>query len=332
MGKKKTPKIIEPLDLSVLHEQVVPVLLEDSMAEAGRKILLRNFVQMLSHEPGARTGEEIENVHQMRVATRRMRSAFRVFKPYYKTKVVQSFVKSLKTIADALGVIRDLDVMIDDLEQHQAKLAQPDQPAHQATIDQLNARRDKTRGKLIVLLDSDAYQQFVQVYANFLTQPGKGLKGMDTGGINPYQVRHVVPVVIHHYLANVRAYDVVIENAELATLHALRIDFKQLRYTIAHFSDVLGTTSQQFIKDIKTMQDYLGRLNDIRVARPYLKPYLKGKRAAFLDDVSKVALQTYLVMLKDEETQRYIDFPEAWAKFNTRTVQRKLADSLLVLR
>ena len=64
-----------PLEL----RETVGMLPSDSMAEAGRKALHFNFERMLLHEPVARLGADIEGVHDMRVATRRMRSAFRLF-------------------------------------------------------------------------------------------------------------------------------------------------------------------------------------------------------------------------------------------------------------
>ena len=52
------------------------------MDEAARKTLLFHFERMLKHEPGTREGEDAEELHDMRVATRRMRAALRVFDGY----------------------------------------------------------------------------------------------------------------------------------------------------------------------------------------------------------------------------------------------------------
>ena len=51
----------------------------EKVSEAGRKVLYLHFLRMLKHEPGTRAGEDIEELHDMRVATRRMRSAFQLF-------------------------------------------------------------------------------------------------------------------------------------------------------------------------------------------------------------------------------------------------------------
>lgn len=329
MGKKAKEKAPGPIDIGALQDQVVSLTPLDTMGEAGRKILLNSFVRMLEREAGTRTGQDIEDLHRMRVATRHMRSAFKLFTPYFKKKTVQPFVETLKTLAGVLGVVRDLDVMIDDLTDHQSTLDDKGKDAFQKVIARLDKKRVKARKKLIAYLDSNQYQMFCHEFGMFLTKSGSGLRSRKPKGPAPFQVRHVIPGVIHQHLATVRAYDTVVDNAKLKTLHALRIEYKRLRYTIAHFSDVLGKSSQGFITDIKVMQDYLGRLNDISVAQPFLATILSDDS---LTDSNRTVLEGYLTALADEETQGVAGFRDVWDRFNSRTVQRKLSDSLLILR
>ena len=76
------------------------------------RLLAVQLNRMKRHEAGSRTGEDIESVHQMRVAIRRMRSLFRLVGAYYKPKTVDKYSRDLRRIARALGNIRDLDVLI----------------------------------------------------------------------------------------------------------------------------------------------------------------------------------------------------------------------------
>ena len=78
---------------------------------------------MQGHEAGSRTGEDIESVHKMRVAVRRMRSLLQLTGDYYKGKSIAETERRLREIARALGAIRDLDVLILDLQQFSAPLA-----------------------------------------------------------------------------------------------------------------------------------------------------------------------------------------------------------------
>src|SRR5205823_8758044 len=86
---------------------------DDTLAEAGRKVLRMNLLRMLEMEPGIRAGEDIEAVHRMRVATRRMRAAWRVFDGAYRKRLQQRYVRELRVVATALGTVRDTDVQLE---------------------------------------------------------------------------------------------------------------------------------------------------------------------------------------------------------------------------
>jgi CHAD domain-containing protein len=73
------------------------------MAEAARKTFLFHFRQMLVHEPGTRRGADIEALHDMRVATRRMRVAARVFAKYLDSEATRPFKAELKRAGGVLG-------------------------------------------------------------------------------------------------------------------------------------------------------------------------------------------------------------------------------------
>ena len=98
------------------------VLPDDPMSEAGRKVLRFHFERMLAHEPGTRLGEDIEELHDMRVATRRMRSAFGVFSPYFDPDALQPFFKGLRRTGRALGGVRDLDVFMEKAQRYRNML------------------------------------------------------------------------------------------------------------------------------------------------------------------------------------------------------------------
>lgn len=316
------------VDLDALRANIAPVEPTDNMAEAGRKILLADFVKMLEHEAGSRTGDDIEDVHQMRVATRRMRSAFILLEPYFKTKPTRPFVSGLRDVARALGAVRDLDVLLEDMGHQRQALDVNDAVNLQGAIDALKKRRRKARKKLVALLDSASYRQFVKAYAAFLTKPGRGAKSPESA-TDPHQVRHVLPREIHAHLADVRAYDTVLDGAPPATIHALRIEFKRLRYVIDYFEDVLGASGTAYEKEIKRMQDLLGRYNDIDVAHQVLGGLLENGKFKAED---KAAVEAYLQHITAESHEIEAKLPAAWAHFNTRAVQQKLANALLVLR
>ena len=315
--------------ITKLKKRLQPLQATDDMPQAALKILGQYLMDMLRHEAGSRTGQDIEDVHKMRVATRRMRSALRIFKPYFRSKVLRPYEQMIKDTAKVLGDVRDLDVMLADLKAYQAQQTPQEQSALQEVIDKLKRKNRLARVKLIAWLDTNKFQRFVKDFARFVHVEGnsKGKAAIEpASATEPYQVRHVAPVIFYAHLAAVRAYDNVIAEADIETLHALRIEFKRLRYVVTFFEAVLGASAERFIDEIKALQEYLGRLNDVQVAQATLSK-LSG-----LSDDAKAALGRYFQVIQAETDEKFTRFPQAWAHFNSRTVQRQLSDALLVLR
>ncbi|MFN8528999.1 MAG: CHAD domain-containing protein [Anaerolineae bacterium] len=306
-----------------LKTHVQSVLPEDTMAEAGRKALLPDFIDMLSHADGSRTGEDLEEVHDMRVATRRMRSALRLLSDYYKPKSIQTFNRSLRKVAGALGSVRDLDVLIENLQKYQAKLGDEQKALFQPVIDRLDGDRQHARRVLVRVLDKGDFRRFVNDYAEFLTTQGAGARSQDG---TPAQVRYLLPTLIYEHLGTVRAYDAQIAEGDAATLHALRIEFKRLRYIVSLFASVLGSSSKNFINELKAIQDHLGNLNDSRVAQDRLSDLLPD-----LSEAEAEVLNGYIDTLRQEEEKLREQVGEVWRHFNSKTVQRQLANAVTAL-
>ena len=109
-------------------------------------------------------------------------------------------------------------------------------------------------------------------------------------------------------------------------IHALRIEFKRLRYVVTLFSGLLGREIDDFIAELKKIQDLLGRMNDIEVARTWLTDLMSD-----LEGDQTAALWIYVDDLENERPGLQEQFPGVWKRFNTKTVQRKLANAVLAL-
>ena len=168
------------------------ILATDPMAEAGRKLFAQQIRRMKRHEAGSRTGDDIESVHQMRVAIRRMRSLFKLIGAYYRPKTVAKYERGLRDIARALGDIRDLDVLILDLQTYQADLPPASQPALAQIIAILDDRRSEHRAQLNALFDSKRYARFLRQFQKLSRRSGQGARRVKRVE-SPHQVRHAAP-------------------------------------------------------------------------------------------------------------------------------------------
>ncbi len=315
------------------------VLADEPMSEAGRKVLRFHFARMLRREAGTRLGEDIEELHDMRVATRRMRAAFRVFGDFFERRAIAPFLKGLRRTGRVLGAVRDLDVFMEKAQHYLDTLPPQQQNSLDPLLDSWRGQRQAARERMIAYLDSEKYRRFVEEFGDFLETPGLGARPLPSGHPEPYLVCHVAPRLIYTRYEAVRAYEPVLDGAPIEVLHALRIDCKRLRYTLEFFREVLGPEAKEVIEAVVIMQDHLGDLHDADVADGLLRDFLDGgtpaarKKAAATPRRRIIApgVVAYLAA-KQSELQTLIDtFPAAWQRLNRPEVRHKLALAVSVL-
>ncbi len=305
------------------------ILPDDYMSEAGRKVLRFYFGHILEHEAGTRLGEDIEALHDMRVATRRMRSAFRVFGPYFKQKRIKPFLKRLRRTGRTLGRVRDLDVSLENANRYLQQLSEDEQSALNPLLERWQHKKQNLRASMLNFLDSKRYKTFVDEFNTFLVSKGDGAKKVKTSQPNTYRVYQAVPILIYKRYSILRGYDEIINKAQLETLHALRIDVKRFRYLLEFVQEVIGPTAKDVIRECVIVQDHLGELNDADVSCRTLVDFLeawqkKGSRES--TDISGVA--DYLVWRQVELRTLLETFPATWIRFIRSNIRRKLANAI----
>jgi CHAD domain-containing protein len=251
-----------------------------------------------------------------------MRAAFRLFSPYYDPKTIQPYLKGLRQIGRALGPVRDLDVFEDKAQQYLATLptGQADVPDSLLTAWQIE--RVSAREQMLTFLDSRRYSRFVKRFDRFLSTEGAG--ALPAEGI-PDQVQTIAPQLINARYEAVRAYEPLLDSASIELLHALRIDFKQLRYALEFFAPILGEKSKMVIAEIKRMQDHLGDLNDADVAIRLLHDFLAR------DSRDQEGLVNYLQSREAERDRLVESFPAAWERYTRPIVRRNLTLAMAAL-
>jgi len=312
------------------------VLPEDTLAEAGRKVLRYHFGQMLLHEEGTRLGEDIEELHDMRVATRRMRAAMEVFEQAYQPKTLKAHLKGLRQTGRSLGQVRDLDVFLEKADQYLR--GQPPEfiPGLQPLRNAWMERREASRVEMLAYLESAKYHAFKLKFYTFTHSFGAGIRPPAMDGPLPLLVQEIAPVLIYTRLAAVRAYDAILENISIEQLHLLRIEFKKLRYTVEFFREVLGETAKAVINDIKKLQDHLGDLNDAQVATGLLRDFLaewdfQQSSVPLQDRQSPQPIMAYLAYQYEQRHQLMQTFRAAWSYFIRPEFRHNLALAVSVL-
>jgi inorganic triphosphatase YgiF len=170
VGAQEAPAQPAPPQIQLPHNPGINM--DDSMAEAARKTLYFHLQHMLYHEPGTRLGENIEELHDMRVATRRMRAALRVFHDHLDLNEMRPFAKGLRRAGGTLGAVRDLDVFHDKMQAYLDTLPAERKVELNPLLAAWQAQREQARQEMIAYLDSARYVHFKEQFSEFLQTPG----------------------------------------------------------------------------------------------------------------------------------------------------------------
>ena len=285
------------------------VVADDIVAEAGRKVLRFHLARMIAREPGTRSGDNLEDLHSMRVATRRMRAAWRVFGDGFRAGRTRRHRNRLRTVAGRLGAVRDLDVLIEAGEQYLATQSKIEQRALQPLFTAWRSQRYDARALLLRELDSDGYARWVDEFRDFVRTDGLGAAGVLPTA--PHRIRDTAASRIWAAYEVVRAYEPTLRWADVPTLHELRIAAKWLRYTMEFVRECLGPDAAPLIAKVTALQDHLGLMHDADVAASMSRAFLV-EHAGRLSETETAAIGRYLVDREREVTRLRRTVGPAW--------------------
>jgi len=302
---------------------------DDSMVAAGRKLMRLHYAKMLVEETPVRENRDIEAVHDMRVATRRLRSTLELFEDYFRRREIKPYHKRFRDIAQALGAVRDLEVMqshiTDDLNKLEDGLHEQLRPL----LNTYQQEVDSARAKLLGVLDSPHYADLVSDFAAFLEKPDDEL-ARDGNAATVQRICYVVPGLAWEAYARCRVYAESMAAPSLDTLHQLRIDTKRFRYLLEGFEEVLGPEVSEVINAAKALQDHLGLLQDARVAIERNLDFVRHTQQE-QPELSSAGVLRYVALRSEEQEALLAGVPEQWARFTSPALRRALALALSAL-
>ena len=117
--------------------ETVELQAEVPYREAAARTVAVRTQELFDHAEGVLDTSDIERVHDMRVATRRLRAVLEIFAPCFERSLHRAVLADVKALADALGERRDPDVHIDALEGFAAAVAEVDRPGVESLVARL---------------------------------------------------------------------------------------------------------------------------------------------------------------------------------------------------
>ena len=227
--------------------------------EVAFAILRRYFAAMLAHEPGVRLGEDPEELHDMRVATRRLRAALKLYKEVLPRRA-ERYERDLRFFAGALGEVRDLDVHLERLAAEASRNGEALEEVSAALVE----RRAETRRRMLEVLDSDRYERFVASFSGTLR---RGRSPAPAGSI-----LEVAPDLVRRRYKKVRKdVEALGGDSPPEDFHDLRKKGKRLRYALEPLGGIYGKPAGKMVELLKAVQDDLGDHQDLIVAAELMR-------------------------------------------------------------
>ena len=262
-----------------------------------RAVLDRQLTLMLAHDPGVRLGDDPEDVHRLRVATRRFRAVLRAARPFFAAPV-DDLRSDLAWMADLLGSVRDLDVLIEQLRKERTAFDLSEQAGAAQVVDLLVAEREAARAKLVTAMRTKRY-------ARLLTR----LEELVDGPISDKKIA-IEPLARKEFKKLRKTEARLTKDASDEDLHRVRVHAKRARYTAELAERAVGKRATRFITRAKRFQDVAGELQDSVVA----EQKLRALSAQIDESGAAFSAGRLLERAQSRRAAARQSLPAAWAK------------------
>src|ERR1039458_8435845 len=237
-----------------------------SIAEVALANLRRHLSDWHLHEPGARLGDNPEELHDLRVAGRRMDAILR----HFRSSLPASFLRlrpTLKKVLRALGEARDLDVALSELEAFSRELPKSDRKSVEPLKEHVMSDRVRAVGRMLSVLDSVSVQKNLQELTSLLTAHSAALELS-----SPELALNVAPELIRRRYRKVRkGADLLTSDSSIEAYHEVRGQVKKLRYALEAVAVLYGKPADEMLRAMRRWQEELGVQQDAAVASRRLK-------------------------------------------------------------
>jgi CHAD domain-containing protein len=289
------PKVVRAIGARAAEPPDVVVAPLDSDATVAAVVAAAigaGVTRIIRHDPGVRLGDDPEHVHQARVGTRRLRSDLRTFRPLLDEEWTRPVRAELGWLADALGEVRDADVLTGRLLGQTRALDGADSKAAAALLRRLAIERDEARMRLLAVLDSDRYVALLDSLVRAAAAPP--LSPEEAPG-DRKAAAVAVPLVRRPWKRLAQLVAQLPDDPPDESLHQVRIRAKRVRYAAEAVAGVIGKPAQELATAVAAVQDVLGDMQDAVVAERWLR------RQGTSGPAGRALVAGQLVMLQRQE-------------------------------
>ncbi|HKF76812.1 MAG TPA: CYTH and CHAD domain-containing protein [Candidatus Dormibacteraeota bacterium] len=269
------PAATGPPDVAVRRLPAAPAAVDvvRNALAAGTQLVLR-------HDPRVRVGGDPEDVHQMRVGTRRLRSHLRTFRPLLDREWTDSLRDELGWLAGELGVVRDAEVLLERLRELARQLPDVDQRAVRALLRELEASVEAGRARLLEAISSQRYYDLLERLVAAADHPVPNPEAPER--LDAPAPAALLPLARRPWRALATAVRALDAHPDDDDLHRIRILAKRVRYAAEAVTPAVGGGAGRLARLAAGLQTVLGEHQDSVVARAWLRSAARGQRRAFV--------------------------------------------------
>ena len=282
---------------------------ETAATELVQAALSASTARLLLHDPRVRLGLDPEDVHQARVATRRLRADLRTFRSLLDPDWTSALRDELRWLGRELGGVRDKDVLVGLLRGAAGDFLEAERRDAGRLLAGLEVEEESATERLLAAMRSDRYlallERLVEASNSPLFAPGasetNGAKLTELGAGPWKKLRSLV-----------KDLD---DQPDDEALHRVRILTKRCRYAAEALAPVVGKPARKFAKAAASLQDVLGQNQDASVAGAWLRSSTAKAPpgAAFAAGMLAAAAEGWARKAKDE-------WPAAWRRLEKKRI------------
>ncbi|HBE17460.1 MAG TPA: metal-binding protein [Cyanobacteria bacterium UBA11149] len=305
----------------------------------------KHFQKTIKHETDVLKDKDPEALHQMRVGMRRLRTAIASFDGAIALPKVAR-PDRIGKIARKLGKLRDLDVLLDTLEnQYLPDLPATEQKTLKKVLATLHKQRQHSLETVQITLHAKSYQELKQGLQDWLEEPKYGIFAQLA--ILDILPNLLLPLTSQLFLHPAWLVGVKIQNGEIEMnldmtpesvmeilsapdedLHDLRKEAKGVRYQMELFTDFYHPNYQNYLKDIKSIQSILGQIQDSFVLADFLRDLIEEDLASELPILAtKLSSSRYKLWQEWQKIQECYLKPQTQKELHQLILNPKLKNS-----
>lgn len=299
------------------------------------RYLRKQAKQLATRLDGIRRADDIEDVHQARVASRRLRAAIALFRGCFGRRQMKRWGKHIERVTNQLGAARDKDVHAEYLCEIMTQAPAPAYPGLARLLVHVDKQRARLQQRVLRAVDrlerSGVLAQMRRAAKRILSKGKVDDRGPELVVYGEIR-RHLL-----QQLEELRAYEDGLQHPEdQERHHAMRIAAKSLRYTVEIAAPIYGSRLDETIRAVKELQTLLGQIHDCDVWLEELDEFAGAERrkivARYASDAPFARLEPGIEFVRDEwqkcRQRSFAQLVACWQRLDQQGLWQRFVETL----